>query len=243
VSTPVRAITSLPHYKELLIRADRAAVLATMGRGMAHDLRGPLQALALMADPNADLLSGPDTPRLRGAVSSSVQRLADTITRFSQVYAPVETEPAPLVVDDILGNISELQRYQRGLPAAELELRIPAGLLPVRAIEAPLRHLLLSLVINGKQALQGRPDARIVLAADPAGAEIHLSVEDSGPGLTPDERIQAFEPFYTTREGSLGIGLTVARWLAERQGAAISLEAVPHGGLRAVIAMQVWPGG
>lgn len=241
MSAPVlQGITLSPHYEELLIRADRAAVIATLARGMAHDLRGPLQTLTLMVDPHADLLSGPEAYRLRGAVTTAVQHLTDTISRFSQVYAPVESEPTPLIVDDLLGYVSDLQRYQRGLPAAEVEVQVPSGLPPVRAVEAHLRHMLLSLVINAKQALAGRTDGLIVLAAQQAGAEVRLTVEDNGPGLPPDERIRAFEPFHTSHEGSLGIGLTVARWLAQRQGATVMLEPAAPGGLRAVVAMQAW---
>ena len=234
----LQALASSPHYDELLVRADRAAVIATLARGMAHDLRGPLQTLTLMVDPHADLLS--EAGRLRGPVSAAVQHLTETIARFSQVYAPADTEPVPLIVDDLLGCVSDLQRYQRGLPAAEVELQIPSGLPPVRAMEASLRHLLLSLVINAKQALAGRSDGRIVLAGRQQGAEVHLTVEDNGQGLSPAERIRAFEPFHTTREGSLGIGLTVARLLAERQDATVTLEDAPQGGVRAVVTMQGW---
>ena len=66
---------------------------------MAHDLRGPLQTLTLMIDPHADLLSFPESGRLRGAMSTAVQHLTETISRFSQVYAPHDTEPVPLIVE------------------------------------------------------------------------------------------------------------------------------------------------
>jgi signal transduction histidine kinase len=236
----LQAITASPHYEELLIRADRATVIATLARGMAHYLRGPLQTLTLMVDPHADLLSGPESGRLRCAVVTAVQHLTDTISRFSQVYAPVESEPTPLIVDDLLTYLSDLQVYQRGLPPAELALRVPAGLPPVRGIEAHLRHLLLSLVVNAKQALAGRSNGRIVVAAEQRGALVRLTVEDNGPGLTSEERIRAFEPFYTSREGSLGIGLAVARWLAERQDATVTLEAGDRGGVRAVVTLETW---
>lgn len=78
------AQVSSPQFEELLIRADRAQVIASLARGMAHDLRGPLQTLTLLVDPNADLLGGPEGARLRQAVSESVQHLADTIGCFSR---------------------------------------------------------------------------------------------------------------------------------------------------------------
>jgi two-component system, NtrC family, C4-dicarboxylate transport sensor histidine kinase DctB len=236
----MQAIVSSPHFEEILIRADRSAVMSTLARGMAHDLRGPLQTLTLMVDPHADLLSGPESGRIRGAVSSAVQHLTDTISRFSQVYAPIDTEPVPLILNELLDCVLELQSYQRGLPMAEVTLDVPAGLPPVRGVESHLRHLLLSLVVNAKQALAGRTEGHILLAAEQHGPSIHLSVEDDGPGLPPDERARVFEAFQTSREGSLGIGLTVVRWLIERQGGQVSLEAGRLGGVRAVVVLPAW---
>ena len=132
---------------------------------MAHDLRGPLQTLTLLVDPNADLMSGTEGLRLRLAVSESVHHLADTIGRFSEVYAPLETEPAPVIVEDLLSYVVDLQRYQRSLPAVETQLELAGGLPPVRGFEAQLRHLLLALVSNAKQALGEHPQPSLVLSA------------------------------------------------------------------------------
>ncbi len=236
----VPATTTLLQHEELLIRADRTAVMATLARGMAHDLRGPLQTLTLMVDPHADVFGGPEGARLMGAVSTAVQHLTDTITRFSQVYAPIDSEPAPLIADEMLNYVSDLQRYQRGLAAAELSIRLTSGLPPMRGVESHLRHILLSLIVNAKQALHGRSDGQITLGADHAGPEIRLSVEDNGPGMSPETMSRAFEPFFTTREGGMGIGLTVARWLTERMGGRLVLEPARYGGLNAVVVLPEW---
>ena len=241
--TAVQAIMSSPHLEELLVRADRASVLSTLARGMAHDFRGPLQTLTLMVDPHADLLSGPESGQLRGVVSSTVQHLTDTIARFAQIYAPADTETVPLIVPELLSSVSDLQRYQRGLPPAEVILQVPEGLPPIRGVESHLRHVLLSLVVNAKQALGDRTEGQIILAAEHRGPLVHLIVEDDGPGLSPEERDRVFDAFQTTREGSLGIGLTVVRSLVARQGGQVWLEAGARGGVRAVVAMPAWQRG
>lgn len=240
VSVPADLVQVSPQLQEALIRADRATVVATLARGIAHDLRGPLQTLNLLVDPHADLLANPEAARFRGAMSDSVQHLADTISRFSQIYAPPDAEPAPVIVDDLLGDVVDLQRYQRGLPAAEVDLRLAAGLAPVRGMEGHLRHLLLSLVINAKEALAGREDARIVLAAQTADGLVVLTVEDNGEGLTPEARRRAFEPFFSTRADNLGLGLSVTRWLAARQGATVELSNGARAGTRVAVTLPVW---
>jgi signal transduction histidine kinase len=234
------AIASIPHYEELLIRADRSSIVSSLARGMAHDLRGPLQTLTLIVDPHADLLSGPEGNRVRAAVSGAVEHLSETIGRFSQVYAPPETEASPIIVEDLLNYVVDLQHYQRGQAAAEMELRLPGGLPPIRALETPLRHLILSLILNAKEALDDRTDGVITLAASLQGGMVRLTVEDNGPGLRADERARVFEPFYTSRPGHLGIGLPVARWLAERQGGSVMLEQSERGGVKAIVELQSW---
>lgn len=207
---------------------------------MAHDLRGPLQTLTLIVDPHADLLSGPEGNRIRSAVSGAVQHLSDTIGQFSQVYAPPETEPSPIIVEDLLNYVVDLQHYQRGLAPAEIELRLPGGLPPIRALETPLRHILLSLILNAKEAFEDRTDGVIALAATLHNGMVRLSVEDNGPGIAAADRARAFEPFGSTRSGHLGIGLTVARWLAERQGGSLTLDVAERGGVKAVVELSSW---
>jgi signal transduction histidine kinase len=233
-------LQSAPQFEELLIRADRAAVVASLARGMAHDLRGPLQTLILLVDPHADLLSGSEPGRLRGAVGDAVQHLTETIGSFSEVYAPTGGEAAPVIVEDLLGYVADLQRYQRNLPAIEIELRLPGGLPPVRGEESTLRHLLLSLLMNAKQSMGHGQHGAVVLAATVAEGMVELRLEDNGSGMTAELRETAFEPFVTTRPGALGIGLTVSRWLARRHGGELTLAPSPRGGTAAIVALPTW---
>lgn len=239
-AAPLQNLLSSPIAEDLLIRADRAAVMASLARGMAHDLRGPLQTLTLLADPQTDLLSGTDGGRLRGAVGDAVQHLADTVSQFSQVYGPHDGEASPVIIDDLLNCVSDLQRYQRGLPAVEIELRLPGGLPPVRGVDQELRHLLLGLLLNAKEAMVEREETRIMVAASLLEGDVRVVVEDNGPGLNERARRHAFEPFFTTRPGHLGIGLTVARWLAQRHGGALAVEGAESGGTRALLVLPSW---
>lgn len=230
---------SATQLEELLVLADRAAVVGSLARGIAHDLRGPLQTLTLAVDPLADMLSGGEGARVRGAVASAVGHLTRTISRFGQIYAPAGPDGSPLVLGDVLNDVVELQGFQRALPAVDVDLRLPSGLPAVLGVEVELRHLLLSLFANAKQAIGSAEDGRIVLEVRPEKQGIVVTLEDNGAGLPAEVGARAFEPFFTTRPGSLGIGLPVARKLAERRGGRLTLESAPHGA-RAVLFLAVW---
>lgn len=236
----LQALMSSPVAAELLLRADRTRVIGSIARGMAHELRGPLQTLTLLLDPETDMLAGPDGGRLRMAVSDGVQRLAETVERFSQVHAPQEPVPSPLIVDDLLVHVAALQHYQRDVPAIEIELRRPGALPAVRGAEMDLRHALLGLILNAKEAMAEGRRPRLAVTASQQNDEVQILVEDNGPGLSEPARRRAFEPFFTTRPGHLGIGLTVARWLAQRHGGELDIEAGESGGVRARLRVPLW---
>jgi two-component system C4-dicarboxylate transport sensor histidine kinase DctB len=233
---------SASQFEELLILADRASVFGSLARGIGHDLRGPLQTLTLALDPLADLQSGGEGDRYRSAVASAVAHLTATVTRFGQVYAPAAPEPAPLLLRDVLKDVVELQGYQRALPAVEVDLRLPSGLAPVLGVEGELRHLLLSLFANAKQAIGNAEDGQVIVEVRAVDQAIRVTLEDNGAGLTSEAAARAFEPFFTTRPASLGIGLPVARRLAERRGGGLTLESA-SGGARAVLTLAGWPRG
>jgi C4-dicarboxylate-specific signal transduction histidine kinase len=237
----LQALMSSPVAAELLLRADRASVIGSIARGMTHELRGPLQTLTLLLDPEADMMAGPNGRRLRMAVSDAVQRLAETVERFSRVHTPQEAPPSPLVVDDLLDSVAALQRYQRGAPATEIEFRRQGAIPAVRGVETDLRHVLLSLMLNAKEAMaDGQPVPRLTVTASVQEDEVQILVEDNGPGWSEPTRQRAFEPFFTTRPGHLGIGLTVARWLVQRHSGGLDIEAGESGGARARLRLPLW---
>ncbi|HTS87726.1 MAG TPA: ATP-binding protein [Gemmatimonadales bacterium] len=239
----LQALASSPVFEELLIRADRAVVVASLARGLAHDLRGPLQTLTLLIDPHADIFGGMEGARLRTAVGESIQHLTDTVGRFGQIYAANDPPPeaAPIIIDDLLTYVAELQRYQRGWAAVEVDLRLPPGLPPVRGIESHLRHVLLSLLLNAKEALVEREEPRIVMAAGTRDGAVEILVENNGPALDPRAAQRAFEPFFTTRPGHLGLGLPVARWLVERMGGSLALTGAGEAEGGAVVVQLLLP--
>ncbi|HLF98810.1 MAG TPA: sensor histidine kinase [Methylococcaceae bacterium] len=82
-------------------------------------------------------------------------------------------------------------------------------------------------------ALQILPrGGEIVVRTRKAGDQLVLDVDDDGPGIPEDQRARVFDPFFTQREGGIGLGLTVARQIATAHGANLGADASPKGGAR-----------
>ena len=192
--------------------ADRWSLWRTLSRGLAHHLANAAQMLAIDPPP-------------RQARTEAMERISLAQARLADVHRA--NTPGPTLVPDALKDVQALQRLQAGFPSVELSLEHAPDLPVVGMAAEDLRHVLLALVTNAKQAAAGeRAAIRFVARTVEDGVEI--VVEDGGPGLPADMRERAFEPFVPTRgDGALGLGLTVARALARHAGGELDVESCP----------------
>jgi two-component system, NtrC family, C4-dicarboxylate transport sensor histidine kinase DctB len=228
-------------FEELLVRADLGRVRESLTRGMAHDLRGSLQTLTLLADPRDHGPPGP-TGKLRSAAVDAIDSLAAAVHRFGSVFGPVLSDVSPVIVDEVVSDAVAIQRYQRALIPAEVEVRSRGRVIPVVAAEGDLRHILLSLITNAKEALEHQPEPRLVLSIQNQDPGVELSLADNGPGFSPEMAQRLFQPFVTTRAGHLGIGLATVRVLMQRWKGTVRAAAAPEGGALVILQLSRWEG-
>jgi two-component system C4-dicarboxylate transport sensor histidine kinase DctB len=81
-----------------------------------------------------------------------------------------------------------------------------------------LEQVLVNLLQNALEALEGRPDGRVVVALEDLGATVQVHVSDNGPGLSPDARARLFTPFQTSKPEGLGLGLVICRDIVNEFG-------------------------
>jgi signal transduction histidine kinase len=225
---------------EALLRVGQVARLNALGElagGMAHELNQPLAA-ALASAQAARRLLDDDPPALDTArqamnqAATQTRRAADVLARLRRlVEAPDATKARePVRLDMALRNVMDLlepEVRRRGIRAA-IEAETPT----VRADPVALEQIVHNLVGNAMQALDGLPhDERLLVLR--VGTEADrgvLTVRDSGPGIAPDALPHIFEPFYTTRRGGLGLGLSLCESLAQAMQGALTVRNVnPRG--------------
>ena len=211
--TPSPLSSPLPAARDrsldALVAADRWSVWRTLTRGLAHHLANAAQMLAL--DP---------APAI--ALTEAVERVSLAQLRLSGIHR--DDTPGPASVPEVLEDVQAMQRLQVEFPSVEIALVAEPGLHAVGMPAADLRHVLLSLVTNAKQAARG---GRATIGIEARGMKdgVEIGIRDGGPGLPPAMHERAFEPFVTTRDdGALGLGLYVARALAQRAGGTLDLD-------------------
>ncbi len=227
---------------------NRIAGIGLVTASVAHELRGPVGALALQMTEQKRLIgelellatdSDPavaqvlhDLGELRDDVSVAVRRVRETITQLTTIGRREsdheELDIASVVKDALWVTRPQLER--RGITVIE---QLDRGCFTEGKREN-LAQVVLNLVINAAEACEqaGRPAKEVTVRVASEGAEVILSVDDTGPGVPAEAVRQIFQPFYTTKQGGrgTGLGLKICSDVVSSHGGHIEVLNNPKGG-------------
>ncbi len=233
---------------EELLRLGQVARLNTLGElaaGMAHELNQPLTAVLANTQAARRLLDD-DPPELdiaRGAMAQAVEqarRAADVVGRLRRVVERPDLSASTQAV-----NLNEAARRALYLLEPECQRRGVTPLLEsqepvtVQAEPVALDQIVHNLLMNALQALEKADSGarHLTLTVNTRGGRGQLGVADTGPGIAPEVLPRIFEPFFSTREDGLGLGLSLCETLASNMGG--SLTATPNAPHGAVFALSL----
>jgi C4-dicarboxylate-specific signal transduction histidine kinase len=223
----------LESLQRQVIRQERLAAIGVLASGVAHELNNPLQAILGFAELLQLRKDLPEAVKAELALIQKESARASSIIRNLSRFSRQQTaEPTAVRLHDVLASVIELR--QRKLQEDGIQLEVDARPdPPVLAVFTELQQVVLNFIINAEQALADAPPPRRitarVLAVD-HGAR--LEVEDSGPGVPPQDEPKLFQPFFTTKpvgEGT-GLGLSVSYGIIESYGGAIGYRRAAGGG-------------
>jgi two-component system, NtrC family, nitrogen regulation sensor histidine kinase NtrY len=196
--------------------ASTAAGLLDEGRAV-----GPAGALAATPDPGSEL-----TTDLRDALRT-IEKRSRGLLHFVEAYRDMTLIPRPSIsivrIADLFGRVRTLMEPQLAGDGVAFEASVDPPTLELSADPELVEQVLINLVQNAGQALEGRPDGRIGLSArlDRRG-RILIVVVDNGPGMSKAAQEKIFVPFYTTKEKGSGIGLSLSRQIMRLHDGAIN---------------------
>ncbi len=210
----IRDRTQIRELEKSLSEAEKLAAVGTLAAGVAHEIRNPLSALRGFAQYFAKKLAGkqPDENYAQTMVREA-DRLNRVITDLLYLARPRAIEPREVSLGQLAAELESLVRFDAGKLGVQMRTSLGPDL--VMADEDALKQALLNLVLNSLDALSQCPQA-----VGDGGREIHISsmasdggvwvfVRDTGPGMSREQREQAFEPFYTTKKKGTGLGLAL----------------------------------
>lgn len=212
-----------------LAHAARALTLAELTASIAHEVNQPLGAI--VADGQACLrLLGRDEPDFQevreavGCMISDAMRAHKVIRRIRALLKKNAPEKAPLDINETLQEVIALTAGELGKNRVSLRTELEADLPHVMGDRVELQQVLLNLIINGCEAMCGsgwRPRELLISSRKCETDEVMVSVRDSGAGIDPQTAERVFDAFFTTKEGGLGLGLSISRRIIEAHGGRI----------------------
>ncbi|UYY79075.1 sensor histidine kinase [Sphingomonas sp. R1] len=239
-----RLETTIERTRIELERVQRTAAIGAMSASIAHEINQPISAIQSYADAASRWLARPepdlDEVRLSLAgLNRAVANMHAVIQRVRALVGGNRAALAPLGLGTLINET--LVVVARDLDAHGARLTFTgSGDPPVLGDAILLQHLLLNLITNALQAMEGAgsPEPRIELDLTTDAACATLVLRDHGPGLDP-ALDQPFETFATTKPGGMGLGLSICRSILDLHGGRIALNTHPEGGARATIELPL----
>jgi PAS domain S-box-containing protein len=214
-----QAAVEAQQQREELAHLSRVATVSALSGSLAHELGQPLTSILVHAEAGQRFMSRdtPDLDEIRaifGEILSSGLRGREIIERLRTMLRRGEVVVQPVNVNESLEELLRLTRgdlIARGVSVSKLTTD---GLPPAMTDRVQLQQVLLNLIVNACDAMALNPpeDRKLTLTTFIAQDEIRIGVLDSGVGL-PDDVATLFQPFHSTKDGGLGMGLSICRTL------------------------------
>lgn len=216
-----KMMADLELSKEALTRAAKLAVAGEMAAAMSHEVRTPLgilrsSAQILLREKNLSM----EAIEVCGFMLSETERLNKLVNTLIDAGRPRAPEYAEVNLVDLAEHAANLLRMQADKKSVSIQIT-PSESLNVACDAEQMTQVLLNLMLNAIQVL---PEGGMVNISVSQQAEFAMiEVADNGAGITPEIQSQIFEPFFTQREGGIGLGLAVVRQIVEAHQGKISL--------------------
>jgi len=213
-----------------VLRADQLAMVGQIAAGFAHEIRNPLTAIKMLIQAGR---READEPRLPAedldVIDHEILRMERSLQRFLDFARPPSPERRPLRLAAVVERVLALVQSRAAKQKVEIRFTPPESPIVVEADEDQMQQLVMNLVLNALDVMpsEGVLDIRI---DSPEENQLELRVTDSGPGIPEELLPRLFDPFISTKEMGIGLGLAVSFRIAESHGGVLAAENRREGG-------------
>ncbi len=238
-----------------LLRAEQLAALGQLAAGLAHELRNPLMSMKILVQTAGEAGA---SARIEGrdltVLEEELTRLETSIQRFLDFARPPTLEKHRFDVRDVVQRILDLVSAQAVRREVVIGSELPETPVMIEADHDQVRQLLLNIVLNSLDAVAPGGHVGIEVGAEPARrppgnardaahgrAWVVIKVTDDGPGIPEELRERIFDPFVSTKETGLGLGLAICRRISEAHGGRITVANSDGGGAEVLVRLPSEP--
>jgi signal transduction histidine kinase len=228
----------LTHNHLQLLRAERMVAAGGLAGALIHDLKAPIVSIGLMARAAASGLAEASPLReTLDQISQEIIRIEEYLKKFARSAGTGTSKTENLdiarLAGDCLGTVRGLVERNR----IKVVTNLGHGEARVRANRVELRQVMVNLLHNAVEAMPDGGTVTVTSAVE--GGALKVSVEDTGTGISDQDRARVFSPFFTTKAEGSGLGLVIARRIVTSYGGRITLDSKEGVGTRFSIYLPV----
>jgi signal transduction histidine kinase/putative methionine-R-sulfoxide reductase with GAF domain len=213
-----------------LIRSEKLAALGQLAAGIAHEIRNPLTSInilihSLIENLPAEHSRWEDLKVIEGEILR-MNEIVDQFLRFAKPASPLfeKTDLVP-IFEEIL------QLLKPQIEKAKITVKKEFGPLPLITVDKEqIKQVILNLLMNAIQAMPGGGELSMSGRFSKDGYWVELTIQDSGVGIPPEDLDKLFDPFFSTKEGGIGLGLSIAHRIIDQHHGKIEVESNPGKG-------------
>ena len=215
-------VRKVEESQQALLRSEKMAAAGRLTASIAHEVNNPLQSVQ-----NCLHLAGREdvAPEKRSEyfdlARAEMDRLMKTMQRMLDYYRPGSTKMEKVDVLELLDHVISLTSQQLSQREIEIDTDLPKTLDAIYAVNSQIQQIFFNLILNAFDVMPG--GGVLYIRAKNVENGVEIQFEDSGPGISEDLRNNIFEPFYSTKDGGTGLGLTVSYNIVTAHGGTLDL--------------------
>jgi signal transduction histidine kinase len=225
-----KTTAALRKIEAQLILSEKLAALGQLAAGIAHEIRNPLTSINILIHSLRESLSSKNSHREDLKVIEEeidrINEIVDQFLRFARPSPPLlEKAEVPTIFEETLQLLRPQVEKQR--ISVQKNFR---SLPPITIDKEQMKQVVLNLLLNAIQAMPEGGRLRLSGKIPTGNQWIQLSIQDSGIGIPPQDMDKLFDPFFSTREGGIGLGLSIAHRIIDQHNGRIEVESTPDKG-------------
>lgn len=238
---------NLMHLRDEIARTQRIATVGALTASIAHEVNSPLAAIASNAAACVRWLER-STPDLTEAKSAAAAVIEDTyrakavIDRTRSYLQKTARVTEQRDVRGLIRGALRIVENEAHAREVSLGLALNENLGTIHCEPIQLQQALINLMLNGIQAMSESRVRQLTIRAAHRAPHIAISIEDTGPGIAPEDINRIFEPFYSTKDGGMGMGLSICRTIVEAHCGTLSVQSSRHDGTRFLVLLPEFSG-
>lgn len=223
---------------ERLLLQERLAAAGKFATGMAHEIKNPLSAIKTFAQYLPERYADPKfREKFFRIVQSEIDRINGIVKELLDFAKPAPPQLQPIHLAELVEDTLLLLSNQCLKQGVEVKNAFGSNGLLIQADPQQLKQVLLNLLLNSLEAM---PDGgRLSIDTRQTASHLVLRIADSGEGMTPEDLCHVWDPFFTTKERGMGLGMAIVKGIVERHGGQVHLSSTIGKGTTAELHLPV----